>query len=55
MAGVTRHWNNMSQQSQTGFGVAQPVQFTPKEEAPKKECKETEGYQSLEEALLGEE
>ena len=47
IAGVTRHWNNMSQQSSTGFGVANPVQYSP-------EKKETKEFQSLEEALTGE-
>ncbi len=53
IAGVTRHWNNMAQQSTTGFGVAHPVQFlkteqqVKKKEAPKDEAnkayKEPEG------------
>ena len=46
IAGVTRHWNNMSQQTNTGFGVANPVQYSP-------EKKQEEEYQSLEEALTG--
>ena len=37
----------MSQQSSTGFGVANPVQYSPQK-------KETEEFQSLEEALTGE-
>ena len=52
ISGVIRHWNNMAQQSQTGFGVAHPVQFLKSEKQLKKT--ETEEFQSLEEALTGE-
>ena len=46
----------MSQQSKTGFGVAHPVAYSPKEQNEKKvETKdEQKEYESLEEALLGE-
>ena len=45
----------MSQQSTTGFGVAHPVAYSPKETAKKEEKKEDDDFpQSLEEALLGE-
>ncbi len=45
ISGVIRHWNNMAQQSQTGFGVAHPVGFLKseqqieKKEAPKPKTK----------------
>ena len=46
----------MAQQSTTGFGVANPVAYSPTEQDEKKvETKdEQKEYESLEEALLGE-
>jgi len=45
----------MSQQSKTGFGVANPVPYAPKATEEKESKKEDDDFpQSLEEALLGE-
>ena len=46
ISGVIRHWNNMSQQSNKAPAFVTPI-------APQS-YKETEEYQSLEEALTGE-
>ena len=41
----------MAQQSTSGLGVAHPVQYSPEQPVKKKE---TDEFQSLEEALTGE-